>query len=189
MCKQGYVRFDTASMRTYPGVEDYLKYDEILDRWIHVHAHYQLVLGDRWVKGYRLPWETQILDARIWDDTYLTYTISPEHEFIMFTLRMHYKHRRPDKIRQIRAELMFLRRKIEKLESLTFNINALGLEMLNQRFYFIGLTLKAKLNTRPRRLCELLVSVLRFNMTYFWYLRFLRYCYRIFGNQSKIVRP
>jgi thymidylate kinase len=186
MFKQGYVRFDTASMRTYPGVEDYLKYDKILDRWIHVHAHYQLVLGDRWVKGYRLPWETKVLDNRIWDDVYLTYTISPEHEFIMFILRMHYKYRRPTKIRQIRAELMFLRSKIEKLERLSSNINALGLGDVEAKVLFHWL----KTEGQTKLLAQAFVRViggrfLRFNIKYFWYLRFLRYCYRIFVETNR----
>lgn len=36
----------TSELRIYPGVQDYIAYDIELDKFIHLHLHYQLVLGD-----------------------------------------------------------------------------------------------------------------------------------------------
>ncbi len=44
-----------------PGVLDYYGYDSEADKFAHVHAHYQLVLGHDRTKNYRLPIEEPFL--------------------------------------------------------------------------------------------------------------------------------
>jgi len=44
-------------LKDLPGVLDHFGYDERADRLIHVHTHYQLVLGSDLSKNYRLPLE------------------------------------------------------------------------------------------------------------------------------------
>jgi thymidylate kinase len=48
---------------TYPATEHYLGYDASTGGLFHVHAQYQLVLGEKYVKNYRLPLERQFLDS------------------------------------------------------------------------------------------------------------------------------
>jgi hypothetical protein len=45
----------------YPATEHYLGFDATTGRLFHVHAQYQLVLGEKYVKNYRLPLEPQFL--------------------------------------------------------------------------------------------------------------------------------
>lgn len=47
----------------YPAVENFLGYDLTTGRLIHLHVHYQLVLGQQFVKDYRIPIEDRILDS------------------------------------------------------------------------------------------------------------------------------
>lgn len=47
----------------YPAVENYLGFDPLTGRLIHLHVHYQLVLGQQFVKDYRLPIEDRILES------------------------------------------------------------------------------------------------------------------------------
>ena len=46
-----------------PGIVNFYGYDEQLQKFIHVHAHYQLVLGHDASKNYRLPVESRVLES------------------------------------------------------------------------------------------------------------------------------
>lgn len=48
----------------YPGIEHYLGLDRPSGRLFHLHVYYQLVLGERYVKSYRIPIEAQLLRSR-----------------------------------------------------------------------------------------------------------------------------
>ncbi|MDQ5815017.1 MAG: hypothetical protein M3516_01795 [Actinomycetota bacterium] len=48
----------------YPGMEHYLGFDRMSGRLFHLHVHYELVLGERYVKNHRLPLERELLDSR-----------------------------------------------------------------------------------------------------------------------------
>lgn len=73
-----------------PAVLDYFGYDEKADRLIHVHAHYQLILGHDMTKNYRLPIEKQYLESAVQGDLFKV--PAPEYEFIVFVIRMVIKH-------------------------------------------------------------------------------------------------
>lgn len=47
----------------YPGIEHYLGMDEGSGRLFHLHVHYKLVLGEQYVKNYRLPIERHFLGS------------------------------------------------------------------------------------------------------------------------------
>ena len=49
--------------KDYPGVENYLGFDESSGHLIHLHVHYQLVLGQQHVKDHRIPIEEEMLDS------------------------------------------------------------------------------------------------------------------------------
>jgi hypothetical protein len=46
----------------FPGMEHLLGFDATTGRLFHLHVHYQLVLGERYVKNHRLPIEAAFLD-------------------------------------------------------------------------------------------------------------------------------
>ena len=52
----------------YPGIEDYVGFDEATGTLTHLHLHYQLTLGERFLKGHRLPWEELVLATRVLDE-------------------------------------------------------------------------------------------------------------------------
>lgn len=87
----GFVRTRTPDARTYPCVEDYICFDESLQRWVHLHAHFQLPIGDRWTKGYRIPLENYLLSNRTFNEQFGLYTIDPCSEYLMFIHRMYMK--------------------------------------------------------------------------------------------------
>lgn len=101
--------------RTAPGVADFYGYDSDADRFVHVHVHYQLVVGDDATKNYRLPIEDAFLASATSQGIFRV--PSPELELVAFVIRMVLKHatwdalltrqgRLPDRARQ---ELEYLR--------------------------------------------------------------------------------
>ena len=79
-----------------PGILNYYGYDAAADRLIHVHLHYQLVLGNDLSKNYHIPVERAYLySAR---QVGLFRVPAPEFELVIFVIRMVLKHRTWDSI-------------------------------------------------------------------------------------------
>lgn len=72
----------------YPAVEDWLGYDTMTGRLIHVHLHYQIITGHRGMKEYNLPWSQEALDTRIQDDSTGVYIIEPNLEILTLYTRI-----------------------------------------------------------------------------------------------------
>ena len=97
-----------------PGVLDYYGHDEASGRLIHVHAHYQLVVGDDLTKNYRIPLEAAFLDDAVRDGEFRI--PPPELELILLVIRLTIKHLAWDPVvlhlggvpRSAREELDFL---------------------------------------------------------------------------------
>jgi thymidylate kinase len=73
-----------------PGVVNYYGLDEATGRLVHVHAHFQLVLGHDRTKNYRLPLEDVYLDSST--SSGLFRIPEPEFEFVVLVLRMMLKY-------------------------------------------------------------------------------------------------
>jgi hypothetical protein len=76
--------------RRLPGVLDYYGYDPEIDAVIHVHAHYQLVIGDDYTKNYHLTIEDAFLASSRKQGLFRI--PSPEFEYVVFVIRMMLKH-------------------------------------------------------------------------------------------------
>lgn len=72
------------------GVVDYFGYDELADKWVHVHAHYQLVMGHDTTKNFRLPIEQAYLASARQGALFRVPEV--EFELIIFVIRMILKH-------------------------------------------------------------------------------------------------
>lgn len=73
-----------------PGVQDYYGYDEPSGRIVHVHAHYQLIIGQDMTKNYHLPIEKAYLASSVQDELFRV--ADPAFELIVFIIRMIIKH-------------------------------------------------------------------------------------------------
>lgn len=73
-----------------PGVQNYYGYDAATGRLVHVHAHYQLILGNDLSKNYRLPVEEAYLGCS--RQGQLFRVPAPEFELVVFVIRMVLKH-------------------------------------------------------------------------------------------------
>jgi len=85
--------------RGYPAMENYLGFDEGSGAFFHLHVHYQLVLGEQFVKNYRLPFENDFLSH-----VQTRYDIKiplPELEIVILAIRVLLKYRTRDFIKDI----------------------------------------------------------------------------------------
>jgi thymidylate kinase len=73
-----------------PGIFDLYALDEPSGVMVHIHAHFQLVLGDDMTKNYRLPIEEPYLEDL--DTAGLLPLPRPELEYLVFVPRMVLKH-------------------------------------------------------------------------------------------------
>jgi thymidylate kinase len=109
---------------TIPGIESFYGFDAEADRLVHVHAHYQLILGDDRTKNYRLPIEDAYIRSAAQGDIFKLPV--PEFEYVVFVIRMTLKYctwdeivwnamrgRRAGPSRTEREELEYLRVRVD----------------------------------------------------------------------------
>ena len=76
--------------REHPGVSHHYALDGPSGRFVHIHAHFQLVVGDDMTKNYRLPIELPYLASV--QGGQLFPVPAPEFELAVFVVRMMLKH-------------------------------------------------------------------------------------------------
>jgi len=96
----GFKRFVVKPGRGYPGVEDYVGFDGDSGTLTHLHVHYQLTLGEKFLKGHRLPWEERYLTSRVWDPEFDVYVADPHLELVVLLVRMVMKWRVRDSAKE-----------------------------------------------------------------------------------------
>jgi len=75
--------------KQFPGLADYLGFDDKTGKFIHLHVHYRLVLGQKYIKNHWLPLENLFFDNLIVKDG--VYIPRPEIELILLVIRAHVK--------------------------------------------------------------------------------------------------
>jgi len=83
----GFKRFASSPWEAVPALEDYLALDAETGRLVHLHLHYRLTVGERFLNGYRLPWEAVVLSTRQFDATTAMYVADPHMELLLLIAR------------------------------------------------------------------------------------------------------
>lgn len=83
----------------HPGMEHYLGFDARTGRLFHLHAHYELVLGQKHVKNYRVPIEHALLGSRESSDG--VPVPAPEMELAVLATRILLKYRVRDLVKDV----------------------------------------------------------------------------------------
>ena len=144
----GFKEARAPSEREVTGIVNYYGYDRAADKLVHVHAHYQLVLGDDMTKNYHLPLEQPYLDSAVQAGIFKIPV--PEFELIVFIIRMVLKHMTWDAILSRQARLpKAARRELEYLQAQA-NPTRMG-EILRQHLPDVDLLLfdRCMLSLRP----------------------------------------
>lgn len=94
----GFKKFTPLPGRGYAGIDDWIGMDAASGRLVHAHVHYQLTVGEQFLKGYRLPWESLVLLTRKWDERAGLYVADPNVELVLHVVRATLKIRRRDRL-------------------------------------------------------------------------------------------
>jgi thymidylate kinase len=94
----GFKHFRTLPGRGYAGIDDWIGMDATTGRLVHAHVHYQLTVGEQFLKGFRLPWESIVLETRRWDERAGLYVADPHVELVLHAVRATLKIRRRDRL-------------------------------------------------------------------------------------------
>lgn len=87
----GFKQAQASRDREVPGILNFYGFDSAAGRFVHLHVHYQLILGHDLTKNYRLPIEKPYLESAA-EQGGMMPTPAPEFEFIVFVLRMVLKY-------------------------------------------------------------------------------------------------
>lgn len=96
----GFKRLETAEFHNNIGTEHYLGYDIVADELVHLHVHYQLMIGND-LKEYYVPWEDMILSNRVRHSKSDVYTTDPTLEMMLLCVRYALKIDRTDYIKRL----------------------------------------------------------------------------------------
>ena len=129
----GFKRFDSIPGKAYPGVEDFLASDPGTGRLIHLHLHNRLTMGEKHLKGYRLPWESEILSTRKWDEESGAFIADPHIEILLLLVRSALKLRFRDRLFALGGRRMVDEDTSREFRWLTQRVDAAEVVALAQR--------------------------------------------------------
>ncbi len=141
--KLGYKRFILPEKKAYIGIEDYLGLDKKTGKFVHLHLHYQLTLGEKFLKGYQLPYAKTILNRRIYDLDNDIYITSHEDEMWLLLIRVALKIRHRDKIKSLINREIFGLSTHEEFNWLKERLDIMSFETISRKYF--GETIKDEL--------------------------------------------
>jgi thymidylate kinase len=153
-------------MKELPGVFHAYGVDAPSGRFVHVHAHYQLVIGDDMTKNYRLPVEQPYLASVARAGVFPI--PSAEWELVLFVVRMMLKHATWDAVAMLQASLSASERR--ELGDLTGRADlSIARRLVDEHLPFVGVPLfdrclaavrgESSVATRARTAARLLDSL------------------------------
>lgn len=143
LARCGFVAAARPHLADPPAVTHFFGFDAAADKFVHVHAHYQLILGHDRSKNYRLPIEDAYLASAKRDG--VLPVPSPEFEYMVLVIRMVLKYAIADEIvwealrrqsagpsKSERAELDDLRPRVD---------HSVVLRLVSEHLPFVGVEL------------------------------------------------
>ena len=79
--------FPSVGDREHPATLSFLGYDERTGQLIHIHLHFFLIVGEKFLKNYRLPWEAIFLKRAILHPTLPIQILDPASEAVLLAVR------------------------------------------------------------------------------------------------------
>jgi len=86
--KAGYKRFISPAWSNYPGIEDWIGFDHESGNLAHLHLHYHIVTGKKYVKELRLGFEKLILDTAVKESRFDVFITNPNLEIVLLIIRI-----------------------------------------------------------------------------------------------------
>jgi len=88
LSKLGFKKIAFTQNFAYPGMEEFIGFDEQTGLLFHFHVHYKLIFGKKHYKNYRLPIENLILSSAKRHESLPIKIICPELELLLLIIRI-----------------------------------------------------------------------------------------------------
>ena len=98
LLQRGCKLFPSVAGRDHPSILSFLGYDEPSGRLIHLHLHLRLVVGERLLKNYHIPWEDAVLARSVRHNAFPIRILDPVSEALLLVIRSCLELRRLDPI-------------------------------------------------------------------------------------------
>lgn len=72
----------------YPNVEDWIGFDEETGKLVHIHLHFNIITGKKFVKEFILPWDVEMFSTLLKDTGTDVYVPAPSLELIILKCRI-----------------------------------------------------------------------------------------------------
>lgn len=96
LAERDFKLFPSVADRDHPATQSFLGYDERSGELIHIHLHFRLVVGERLLKNYRIPWEEVLLTRAVLHPTLPIRILEPTSEAVLLVVRACLELRRLD---------------------------------------------------------------------------------------------
>ena len=80
-------KFLAVEKNRYPGIEDHIGFDSESGRLIHIHLHYSLDAGEKFLKSFEFYWAADLLSKSVYYNNSKIKIASPEFELFQLLLR------------------------------------------------------------------------------------------------------
>lgn len=112
-----FIECRTQKYHQYPNVFEWIGFDEVTGKLVHVHLHYQIITGTKFCKEFVFPIEDTIISTRKLDPETEVYVTDPNLEIILLYCRIALKAKNKKAIRPGKSdclEIGYLKTKIQK---------------------------------------------------------------------------
>jgi hypothetical protein len=87
LLESGFKLFPAVANRSEPSIVSYVGHNDANGNLIHIHLHLRLMVGEKLLKNYRLPWEAIILDRAVSHPTMPVRMLDPASEALLLIVR------------------------------------------------------------------------------------------------------
>jgi thymidylate kinase len=98
LLEHGFKAFASVAGRDHPAISSFLGYDELSGQLVHLHLHFRLIVGERLLKNYRIPWEEVVLARAVIHPTFPIRVLDPLSEALLVIVRASLELRRLDPV-------------------------------------------------------------------------------------------
>jgi hypothetical protein len=92
----GFKLFPMVPHRDHPSMLSFLGHDEVTGRLVHIHLHFRLIVGERLLRNYHLPWEHIVLERAFLHPALQVRMPDPAVEALLLAVRGCLELRRSD---------------------------------------------------------------------------------------------
>jgi thymidylate kinase len=90
--------FPSVAVHDHSAILSFLGYDQPSGQLIHLHLHFRLIVGERLLQNYRIPWEEVLLARAIRHQALPIWTLDPTSEAVLLVVRACLELRRLDPV-------------------------------------------------------------------------------------------